>query len=110
MSNVGGPADEDTAFSQQVGRQARRKLAAAGGSRPSVWLGLAASGVIGWSVVIPTLLGAAFGRWADQRLPTAFSWTLALASAGLVLGCVNAWRWITKENAPDPGDEEGSHV
>jgi hypothetical protein len=26
-------------------------------------------GLIGWSVVIPTLLGAALGLWLDQRYP-----------------------------------------
>ena len=40
-------------------------------------------GLIGWSVVVPTLLGAALGIWLDERHPGAHSWTLALLVAGL---------------------------
>jgi len=30
-------------------------------------------GLIGWSVVVPTLLGAAFGIWLDNRHPGDYS-------------------------------------
>jgi predicted F0F1-ATPase subunit len=40
-------------------------------------------GLIGWSVVVPTLLGAALGSgWTTH--PGTHSWTLALLVAGLV--------------------------
>ena len=32
-----------------------------------VWFGLGMMGLIGWSVAIPTVLGAALGLWLDQR-------------------------------------------
>jgi ATP synthase protein I len=56
-------------------------------------------GLIGWSVVVPTLLGAALGRCVDARYAGTHSWTLALLVAGLTLGCLNAWRWVSNENA-----------
>ena len=55
-------------------------------------------GLIGWSVAIPTLLGAALGLWLDKHHPGKHSWTLALLVAGLVIGCLNAWRWVAKED------------
>jgi ATP synthase protein I len=55
-------------------------------------------GVIGWSVVVPTLLGAALGLWLDWRYPGVCSWMLALLMAGLALGCLNAWHWVSKED------------
>ena len=55
-------------------------------------------GLIGWSVAIPTVLGAALGLWLDKRHPGQHSWTLALLVAGLVLGCFNAWHWVAKED------------
>jgi ATP synthase protein I len=61
-------------------------------------------GLIGWSVVLPTLGGAAFGMWVDKRHPGEHSWTLALLVAGLVLGCFNAWHWVAKEDE-EMGDE-----
>jgi ATP synthase protein I len=40
-------------------------------------------GLIGWSVAVPTLLGAALGIWLDKHHPGKHSWTLALLVAGL---------------------------
>ena len=69
-------------------------------SAPVLLLGLLAlgMGLIGWSVALPTLLGAALGLWLDKHYPGGHSWTLALLAAGLVLGCFNAWRWVAKED------------
>jgi len=82
----------------QVGAKVARKLKARRRSSPGVWSGLGMMGLIGWSVVVPTLLGAALGIWLDQKFPGGRSWTLALLVAGLALGCLNAWVWVSKED------------
>ena len=87
-----------TAFSREVGAKAARKLKARRNPTPGVWFGLGMMGLIGWSVVVPTLLGAALGIWLDHRHPGSHSWTLALIVAGLTVGCFNAWHWVAKEN------------
>lgn len=84
-------------FSQQVGAKAARKLKAQRHVTQTVWSGLGMMGLVGWSVAMPTLLGAALGLWLDERYPGGYSWTLALLAAGLVLGCFNAWHWVAKE-------------
>lgn len=84
-------------FSEQVGVKAARRLRAQRGKRRSVWSGFAFFGLVGWSVVVPTLIGAAAGLWLDRHHPGERSWTLVLLVAGLVLGCINAWRWIENE-------------
>jgi ATP synthase protein I len=81
-----------------IGAKAERKLRARRSDTGGVWLGLGMMGLIGWSVAVPTLLGAALGLWLDQHYPGGRSWTLALLVGGLVLGCLNAWRWIAKED------------
>ena len=91
-------AKDGTAFSREVGAKAARKLKARRDSTQGVWLGLGMMGLIGWSVVVPTQLGAALGIWLDHRHPGKHSWTLALLVAGLVIGCLNAWRWVSKED------------
>jgi F-type H+-transporting ATPase subunit beta len=53
----------------QVGAKAARKLKARKQPGPPVWFGLGMMGLIGWSVAVPTLLGAALGLWLDQRYP-----------------------------------------
>jgi ATP synthase protein I len=92
-------SDSEPTFSRQIGIKAARKLKAqrAGVQRP--WFGLGMLGVIGWSVTVPTLLGAMLGLWLDRHHPGAHSWTLALLVAGLILGCANAWHWISDQNA-----------
>ncbi len=85
-------------MAQQVATKAARKLRARRDDAPGVWSGLGMMGLIGWSVVVPTLLGAAIGLWLDSRYPGAHPWSLALLMAGLVLGCLNAWRWVAQQD------------
>ncbi len=90
-------ASEETAFSRRVGAQAARMLKARRNGPRSVWFGLGMSGLVGWSVTIPTLIGAALGIWIDGRYPSPYSWTLMLLFMGLIVGCLNAWRWVESE-------------
>ncbi len=87
----------ETEFSQQVGEKAARKLKAQQHVTHTVWSGLGMMGMVGWSVSVPTLLGAALGIWLDNNYPGGRSWTLALLALGLGLGCFNAWHWVAKE-------------
>lgn len=90
------PTSEDN-FAGQVGAKAARKLKARRGNAQDVWFGLGMMGLVGWSVVVPTLLGTAIGIWLDKHYPGGHSWTLALLVAGLAIGCANAWHWVAKE-------------
>ncbi|MDD2880487.1 MAG: AtpZ/AtpI family protein [Rhodoferax sp.] len=88
----------EPSLAEQVGVKAARKLKAQRNATPGVWSGLGLMGVVGWAVVVPTLLGAALGLWLDRRYPGGRTWTLALLMAGLTLGCLNAWHWVSKED------------
>ena len=85
------------AFIRQVGEKAARKQKAQRHVTRTIWHGLGMMGLIGWSVTVPTLLGAAFGIWLDSHFPGPHSWTLTLLLIGLLLGCLNAWHWVAKE-------------
>jgi ATP synthase protein I len=63
-------------------------------------------GLVGWSVVVPTLLGAALGIWLDRHHAGKHAWTLALLAAGLAIGCFNAWHWVAKESREIRDQEE----
>jgi ATP synthase protein I len=90
-------ASEESDFSRQVGAQAARRLKARRLAPKSVWFGLGMSGLVGWSVTIPTLIGAVTGMWVDKHYPSTYSWTLMLLFAGLTIGCLNAWKWVDSE-------------
>jgi ATP synthase protein I len=96
-------------LSGQVGAKANRKLKARRNPTPGVWSGLGMMGLIGWSVAIPTLLGAALGIWLDKHYPEDRSWTLALLVGGLTIGCLNAWVWVAKEDKAMRDEQEGDH-
>ena len=99
---------DQTAFSRDVGAKAARKLKSRRNSTQGVWLGLGMMGLIGWSVVVPTLLGAALGIWLDNRHPGTHSWTLMLLVIGLIIGCWNAWHWVAKEDKEMQEEQENS--
>jgi ATP synthase protein I len=90
--------DASPRLSLTIGAKAARKLKARRNTGQGVWLGLGMMGLIGWSVTIPTLIGAALGIWLDGHYPGRHTWTLALLVAGLTIGCLNAWLWVAKED------------
>ena len=63
----------------------------------SVGQNLAMIGILGWSIVAPTLLGVLAGRALDRYFGAHVFFTSCLLVAGLVLGCGIAWRRITSE-------------
>ena len=91
------PEMAGTPFSRKIGVKELRKLRARRDKQKSVWFGLGMFGLIGWSVIIPALLGVALGLWIDQHYPSRYSWTLMLLVMGLLLGCLSAWGWVAKE-------------
>jgi len=91
------PPDTTNNMAAQVGSKATRKIKARGERRHNLWFGLGMFGLVGWSVAIPTLAGIALGLWVDRNWPSHISWTLTLLFVGMVLGCLNAWRWLKRE-------------
>jgi ATP synthase protein I len=102
-------SEDGSTLAGQIGTKAARKLNARK-STQGVWFGLGMMGLVGWSVVVPTLLGAALGLWVDNHHPGKHPWTLALMVVGLAIGCVNAWYWVAQQekamrDEPEGGDE-----
>jgi ATP synthase protein I len=94
---------------EQVGEKEIRKVRARRAGDRSIWFGLGMFGVVGWSVAIPTVLGLALGIWIDSNYASRYSWTLMGLLIGLLVGCINAWYWVTSEGRLDEdleGDEE----
>ena len=101
-------AKAKASLSETVGTKAARKLKARQSAGHGVWFGLGMMGLIGWSVVVPTLLGAALGLWLDGHYPGRHPWTLALLMAGLAIGCFNAWHWVVQEDKAIAEEQEDS--
>ncbi|MBN2265827.1 MAG: AtpZ/AtpI family protein [Candidatus Aminicenantes bacterium] len=96
-------------FAAAVGRREVRKLRARKSAGKGVWFGLGMFGLVGWTVSIPVLIGIAIGVWIDARWPGPVSWTLVLLFLGVVVGCLNAWYWVSRERSrieKDDNDDE----
>src|SRR5690554_867732 len=91
------PESGEPTLAARVGKKAARAAKARSRGTQSGWSGLGMVGLGGWAVAVPGVLGAALGIWLDEHDPGGRSWTLALLTLGLVIGCLNAWHWINKE-------------
>jgi ATP synthase protein I len=100
------PPQEESDFARQVAAKASRKLRAQRDGSQGVWFGLGMSGLIGWSVAVPTLVGAMLGLWWDRHHSGQHSWTLMLLAVGLVIGCANAWHWVAQQDKAMHDDTE----
>jgi ATP synthase protein I len=94
-------AVESERAAEAIGRSAARKDKARKTGQRSVWFGFGMFGLVGWAVALPAILGVGLGVWLDMRFQSRLSWTLALLLAGVALGCLNAWYWISRESRHD---------
>lgn len=95
-------------FSQQIAAKAARKIKARRNTQ-NVWFGLGMMGLVGWSIVLPMLLGATVGLWIDKHYTSSHSWSLVLLMAGLTFGCITAWHWVDKEDKAMHDEQEDDH-
>lgn len=63
------------------------------------WLGT--FGMVGWTVVVPTLAGLAFGIFLDARLDASVSFTITFLLLGAAAGVSMAWYWVRQESQED---------
>jgi ATP synthase protein I len=104
--------EEERKLGAEIGRKETRRLRGRRRRDALPWAALGLYGVVGWSIVLPTLAGLALGLWIDATWPGRLSWTLMLMGAGLLAGCWNAWRWVAleqrvirEEQAEPPAEE-----
>lgn len=70
-----------------------------------VWTGFGAVGLVGWSVIIPTLLLFFVGRWLHPSGGPGY--TVCLLLGGLILGCISAVVLVKKDIISSKGDDNG---
>jgi ATP synthase protein I len=85
-------------FHAEIARKAARHRMAERERDRGFWFSLGLFGLVGWSVVIPALIGIGVGLWLDKNWPSRVSWTLTLLFVGITVGCLNAWYWIKQES------------
>lgn len=64
----------------------------------SVWSWLATFGLVGWTVIVPTVSGLALGRFLDDRIRGRVNFTITLLVVGAAIGLWMAWHWVRTES------------
>lgn len=88
--------NKEDASAAAIRRRAERMQQSRNERKYSPLSGLGVFGVIGWSVALPTVVGAFLGMWLNRVAPQSFSWPIALILGGVVVGAMVAWNWIEK--------------
>ena len=64
---------------------------------PSLGSRLGQIGILGWSIVIPTLLGLVIGHWLDRHFGTGVFFSAPLLMIGAAFGMWSAWKWMHRQ-------------
>ncbi len=64
---------------------------------PSLGSRLGQIGILGWSIVLPALLGVVLGRWLDHHYGEGIFFTAPLLMLGAAFGLWSAWRWMHRQ-------------
>ena len=90
------PTDND-AVAAAVRQRSERHRQWKREGEPSVARFVGQIGVLGWIIVIPSLVGMFAGRWLDRKFGTGIFWSAPLLLVGLGVGCWSAWKWMHKQ-------------
>lgn len=104
------PGNGNKRFVKKIEFKEKQKLKGKRRLNNGLLWGLGMFGLIGWSIVVPTLLGTFLGVWIDDNYPSKHSWTLTFLLTGLIVGCLGAWVWLSKEKKDINKDEEDANV
>jgi len=106
-STIETPAERDGDPIQQIQhadpvahaarRAARQTAAGLADPEPSLGRRLGQIGILGWTVVVPTLMGLVLGRWLDRHFASGVFFSAPLLMLGAALGLWSAWRWMHKQ-------------
>ena len=99
----------DTPFSREIGAQEKRKLKARRELQKISLVRVRHDRTYRLVSGGADFAGRSIGIWLDKRYAGNHSWTLTMLVIGLVIGCLNAWHWVTKESKEMHNDEEDNN-
>lgn len=86
--------ETDEIMAQAARQAAQRAEQGRENPEPSLGARLGQIGVLGWTIVVPTLLGLLAGHWLDRELGTGIFFSAPLLMLGAAAGSWFAWKWM----------------
>jgi ATP synthase protein I len=93
---VSAPQEPEDALAAAARRAAERARRGEAVPEPSLGTRLGQIGILGWSVIVPTLLGLFLGRWLDRTFGTGVFFSAPLLMAGAAIGFSFVWKWMNR--------------
>ena len=93
MNATNGTRDR---LSDAAARAAERRAEGERRPEPSLGARLGQIGVLGWTIILPILIGLVIGRWLDRALGSGIMFAAAFILAGAATGLWAAWRWMLR--------------
>ena len=87
----------DDALAQAARKAAERRDEIRRRPEPTLGARLGQIGVLGWTIVVPALIGLMLGRWLDQRWASGVFFSAPLTMLGAGLGLWLAFRWMSRQ-------------
>jgi ATP synthase protein I len=82
-------------------RAVRRDAEGRADPEPSLGARLGQIGVLGWAIIVPTLLCLFLGRWLDRSFGTGIFFSAPLLMIGAAIGFWSAWRWMHRHGVSE---------
>jgi ATP synthase protein I len=82
-------------------RAVRRDAEGRADPEPSLGARLGQIGVLGWAIIVPTLLCLLLGRWLDRSFGTGIFFSAPLLMIGAAIGFWSAWRWMHRHGVSE---------
>lgn len=86
--------DTEDRLAEAAHRAAERHREGIETPEPSLGARLGQIGILGWTIVVPTLIGVALGRWLDRIFASGVFFSAPLIMIGAAFGMWSAWKWM----------------
>jgi len=100
-----GQQNRDAPTDDRVAKAARRASDRDAMGRedrePSLAARLGQIGILGWTIVLPTLVCLALGRWLDRLMGTRVFFSAPFLMIGAAIGFWSAWKWMHRQQRRD---------
>ncbi len=90
------PEKSQDALAAAARRAAERARRGTEVPEPSLGMRLGQIGILGWTVIVPSLLGLFLGRWLDRTFGTGVFFSAPLLLVGAALGLWFVWKWMNR--------------
>jgi len=92
----GNPADEEDRLAAAARRAVETERQGVATPEPSLGTRLGQIGILGWTIIVPTLIGVVIGRWLDRMSDGGIFFTAPLIMLGAAFGLWSAWKWMNR--------------